>query len=49
MLIEPEKSIFYTQKVRYFGHIITLGKIRIDPKNIAIIKDWKVLTSVKKV
>ena len=49
MLIEPEKSTFYTQKVRYFGHIITLGKIRIDPKKITTIKDWKVPTSVKKV
>ena len=49
MLIEPEKSTFYTQKVKYFGHIITLGKIRMDFKKIAIIKNQKVPTSVKEV
>ena len=39
MLIEPEKSTFYTQKVGYFGHIITLRKIRINLKKITIIRD----------
>ena len=39
MLIEPKKSTFYIQKVKYLGYIITLRKIQIDPKKIAIIKD----------
>ena len=49
MLIEPEKSTFYTQKVKYLGHIITPGKIRINPKKIATIKNQKMSTNVKKV
>ena len=49
MLIEPEKSNFYTQKVKYLGHIITPRKIRINPKKITIIKDWKMSTSIKKI
>ena len=39
MLIKPEKSTFYTQEIKYFGHIITPEKIRMDPKKITTIKD----------
>ena len=49
MLVEPEKSTFYIQKVEYFGHIITSGKIRIDPKKITTIKNWKMPTNIKEI
>ena len=49
MLIELKKSTFYTQKIKYFGYIITLGKIRINLKKIATIRDWKMLTNMKEV
>ena len=49
MLIELKKSIFYIQKVKYFGYIIAPGKIRINLKKIATIKDWKVPINVKEV
>ena len=49
MLVKPEKSTFYTQEIKYFGHIITPGKIRMDLKKIATIKNWKVPTSIKEI
>ena len=49
MLIELEKSTFYIQKVKYFGYIITPGKVRINLKKIITIKDWKMPISIKKV
>ena len=35
--------------MEYFGHIITPGKIRINPKKIAIIKNLKVPINMKKI
>ena len=49
LLVEPEKSVFHVQEVEFLGHIITPEHIRMDPKKIATIKDWKVPTSVKEV
>ena len=49
MLIELKKSTFYIRKIKYFGYIITPGKIRMDLKKIAIIKNWKMLTNIKEV
>jgi RNase H-like domain found in reverse transcriptase/Reverse transcriptase (RNA-dependent DNA polymerase)/Integrase zinc binding domain/Chromo (CHRromatin Organisation MOdifier) domain/Retroviral aspartyl protease len=40
LLVEPAKSEFHTQRVKYLGYIIEPGKIGMDPDKIKAIKEW---------
>ncbi|KAK6218056.1 reverse transcriptase domain protein [Colletotrichum tabaci] len=47
LLVEPEKSVFHSQRVDYLGFTITPGEIRMDDKKIAAVKDWPRPQNVK--
>ncbi|KAJ3455127.1 hypothetical protein MRS44_013727 [Fusarium solani] len=49
LLVELEKSKFHASEVEFLGHIISRNEIRMDPKKIAAVKDWKEPTNVKEV
>lgn len=49
LLVEPEKCQFYTQKVTFLGHVITPGKVQMDPEKLEAINDWKPPQNVKEV
>lgn len=40
MKISNEKSKFYMQKIEYLGHIISNGRIRVDPKKVETIEKY---------
>src|SRR5882672_193522 len=40
LFCKPEKCEFKTQKVEYLGFILEPGKISMDPKKLAGIRDW---------
>lgn len=48
-MVNPKKCQFHVQKAEFFGHIITPGEIRMDPKKIEAINNWEPATDVKKV
>ena len=39
LLVEPEKSYFYTKEVDFLGYMILLGEIQIDRKKISAVCD----------
>ena len=49
LLVEPEKCQFYTKKVSFLGHIITPGKVQMDPEKLKAINDWKPPKNVKEI
>lgn len=49
LLVEPEKSHFHQKEVEFLGHIISHNEIRMDPKKIAAVRDWKRPTNLKEV
>jgi hypothetical protein len=49
LLVEPEKSHFHASEVEFLGHIISHNEIRMDPKKLSAVKDWKKPESVKEV
>jgi hypothetical protein len=49
MRIKPSKCEFATQKTRFLGHIISPGKIEMDPEKIQTILDWPTPKKVKDV
>ena len=40
LLVEPEKSDFHKQHVKYLGYIISPGKIGMDKSKIQAIEEW---------
>ena len=44
-----EKSVFYTQKIKYLGYIITKSGVQINPEKINIIIKWPRLKNVSEV
>ena len=49
LLVEPEKSKFHASEVEFLGHIISHNEIRMDPKKVSAVRDWKEPTNVKEV
>lgn len=41
LLVEPEKSNFHASEVEFLGHIISHNQVRMDPKKIAAVREWK--------
>ena len=39
MLVEPDKSYFYTKEVDFLGYTIRLGEIRMQRKKIKAVLD----------
>ena len=46
MPVAIKKYKFYTTKTEFYGFIIKLGKLSIDPKKIKIIINWQKLSNV---
>ena len=40
MPVAIKKCEFYTTKTEFYGFIIELGKLSIDPKKIEVIVNW---------
>ena len=49
LLVQPDKCDFHTQKVTFLGHVITPGKIHMEPCKIEAVKNWPVPKNVKEV
>lgn len=49
LLVEPDKSEFHTQRVKYLGYMIEPGQIQMDPDKIRAIMDWPTPRNVKDV
>ena len=49
MLVELDKSYFYTKEVNFLGYTIRLGEIRMQRKKIKAVLDQKALTNVTEV
>jgi hypothetical protein len=49
LLVEPEKCEFHKQKVKFLGHEITPGQIRMDPDKLRTIQDWPTPNNLKEV
>ena len=49
MRVNPKKSVFYSQKVEYFGFKIYLGRIEISDTKVEVVRSWPVFTNVKKI
>ena len=47
LYLKPEKCEFEKELIEYLGFIVSIGKIQMDPKKIAGIKDWPVPTTLK--
>lgn len=44
-----KKCEFGKSRVRYLGHIVGSGELRVDPDKVAPVMDWPVPTSIKHV
>ena len=49
LLVEPEKSDFHKQYVKYLGYTISPGKIGMDKSKIQAIEEWPVPKSIRDV
>lgn len=47
MKISDEKSKFFMQQVEYLGHLISNGKIKVDPKKVETIENYPVPKTLK--
>ena len=41
------KRFFGVQEVEYLGHIVSHEGVKVDPRKIKTIKEWKIPTSIK--
>ena len=46
---KPSKCKFWLREVSFLGHIVSKEGIRVDPKKIEVIIEWKTLRNVMKV
>ena len=46
MPVAIEKCEFYITKTKFYGFIIKLGKLSIDPKKIKVIVNWQELSNI---
>jgi hypothetical protein len=44
-----QKCEFAVQRIKYLGFIIIMEGIEVDPEKVAVIRNWKVPTTVKDV
>ena len=44
---KKSKCFFGVQEVEYLGHIVSHEGVKVDPKKINAIKEWKVPTTIK--
>ena len=44
---KTSKSFFGVQEVEYLGHIVSHEGVKVYPKNIKAIKEWKLPTTIK--
>jgi hypothetical protein len=49
LLVNPQKSEFHKTEVLFLGHKVSPGEIRMDPKKLEAVKDWKEPENVKEV
>ena len=49
LLVELEKSCFHVKRVEFLGHVITPGKLEMDPSKTQAIMDWPEPKNVKDV
>lgn len=47
LLVELEKCSFHVQEVKFLGHLISPGQVRMDPDKLAAIRDWELPNSRK--
>ena len=45
---KTSKCFFGVQEVEYLGHIVSLEGVKVYPRKIKSIKEWKVPTTIKK-
>ena len=48
MYAKTSKCFFGIQEVEYLGHIVSHEGVKVDPKKIKAIKEWKFPTTIKK-
>jgi hypothetical protein len=41
LLVELEKCSFHVQEVKFLGHLISPGQVRMDPDKLKAIRDWE--------
>ena len=46
MLVAIKKYKFYTIKTKFYGFIIKLEKLSMDPKKIKVIVNWQKLSNI---
>ena len=44
---KSSKCFFGVQEVEYLGHIVSHEIVKVDPRKIKAIKEWKIPTSIK--
>ena len=44
---KTSKFFFQVQEVEYLGHIVSHEGVKVEPKKIKFIKEWKVPTTIK--
>ena len=44
---KTSKCLFRVEEVEYLGHIVSQEGVKVDPKKIKAIKEWKVPTTLK--
>lgn len=47
MKVSNEKSNFFVQEVEYLGHLISNGRIRVDPKKVEAIDNYQLPQTLK--
>jgi hypothetical protein len=45
---KQSKCVFGASEVKYLGHIVSKGNVRVDPKKIEDMQDWPHLKSLKR-
>ena len=46
LFINAKKSEFFLQEILYLGHIISHGKVKVDPSKLIAIQEWPDLENV---
>ena len=47
LFLKPQKCEFESSSVKYLGHIIGNGEVKMDPKKIAAVREWPVPRNLK--
>jgi hypothetical protein len=49
LYLKPEKCEFEKGKIEFLGVIVRNGQVRMDPKKVAVIRDWTIPKTKKDV